>query len=169
MNKTIVLAFLVLLPIPAWSVEFLNEISIAYGTSSIGYDQTDDNKISLGYNDLSIYHSDEAKIGFEYEFELSVGDLSSAVFLEHSDADENTFGVSLYREFGQISLEPEVTWNIDTSEHTFEFGAGYTWEISDTFSVTPNVIIPFDDSWDRDEIVAGISVSIQFGPDAESE
>ncbi|HJP09538.1 MAG TPA: hypothetical protein QGF27_05915 [Arenicellales bacterium] len=173
MKRIIVSAFLLLLPISASSVDFLNDISVTYGAFSIGYAQEDvakgHDEISLGYNEWSVFHSNEAKIGIEYEFELPAGDLSAAVFLEHSDADENTMGASLSREFAQISLQPEVTWNIDTSEHTFEFGAGYTWEMSDTFSVTPNITIPFDNDWDRDEMIAGLSVSIKLGPDSGSK
>jgi len=41
--------------------------------------------------------------------------------------------------------------------------AGYTWKVSDTFSVRPNVTLPIDDDWKRGDIVAGVSITINFG------
>ena len=41
--------------------------------------------------------------------------------------------------------------------------AGYTWAVTDTFSVRPNVTVPFDDDFTRGDLTAGVSISLSFG------
>ena len=48
-----------------------------------------------------------------------------------------------------------------------ETGVGYTWQVSDGFSLTPNLTVPFDSDWDRGTVVAGISLNISFGSSSE--
>ena len=44
-----------------------------------------------------------------------------------------------------------------------DVAAGYTWAVSDSFSVRPNITIPFDDGFSRGDLTAGVSINLSFG------
>ena len=45
--------------------------------------------------------------------------------------------------------------------------AGYTWSVTDNFSVRPNLTIPFDEDFGRGDLTAGLSISLSFGGTTE--
>ena len=59
-----------------------------------------------------------------------------------------------------------MTSNWDVDDLTYEgmdVTAGYTWNVTDTFSVRPNLTVPFDEDFGRGELTAGVSISLSFG------
>ena len=72
--------------------------------------------------------------------------------------------------YGLFGLDTYYSVNFDVDELEFagsETGVGYTWQVSDGFSLTPNLTVPFDSDWDRGTVVAGISLNISFGSSSE--
>lgn len=61
------------------------------------------------------------------------------------------------------TLSSKFMLDIDDLDYTgSEFGFGYDWKWSNTITVSPYVEIPYDDDWDRQEVVGGIGFSISL-------
>ena len=79
-----------------------------------------------------------------------------------NDAD---FGAEIGTGYEVFGVEGSVTSNWDVDDFSYEgmdVAAGYTWAVTDTFSVRPNVTLPFDSEFGRGEITAGVSISLSF-------
>ena len=65
-----------------------------------------------------------------------------------------------------FGLDGSATTNWDLDDFAYDgldVGAGYTLKLSDSFSIRPNVTIPFDDDFNRGDLTAGVSISLSFG------
>jgi hypothetical protein len=173
----------------ALDVDFVSDVSIASHGVTIGLDQ-DGDKFSVGAGGLTVSSSDTSQIGVKYgttimgitgsasydytsDDEHALGfDTSVALLGVNVDAgmdwniDDASFSGSLGSGFKAFGLDGSATTNWDLDDFGYEgldVDAGYTWAVTDSFSVRPNVSIPFDEDFGRGDLTAGISISLSFG------
>ena len=173
----------------ALDVDFVSDVSVASHGVTIGLDQ-DGNAFSVGAGGLTVSTSDTSQIGIEYGSTLW-GVTGSASY-DYTSDDEHLLGFDTSTSLLGVNLDAGVDWNIDDASFAGTVGtgysmfgldgsattnwdlddfkyegldvdAGYTWAVTDSFSVRPNVTIPFDEDFGRGDLVAGISVSLSFG------
>ena len=173
----------------ALDVDFVSDLTIASQGVTIGLDQ-DGDELSVSAGGLTLSTSDTTQLGLEYGMTFS-GITGSASYDYTSDdehelgldtsinlvgvsvdagldwnIDDSTFDASLGTGYSAFGLDGSVTsyWSLDDFGYTsMDIDAGYTLQLTDNFSVRPNVTVPFDDDFARGDIVAGFSVNITFG------
>ena len=194
--KKLLVALLCMAPLSAmaFSTSWEHDLAISSGGTSVTFDQ-DGSEFAASHNGLSISTSDTVDIGISYSTSL-LGALSGTVSLDHHADDDNVVGLETSFSQWGASITPSLDWNVndtdfdttvkvgyglfgldtyysvnfDVDELEFsgsEPGVGYTWQVSDGFSLTPNLTVPFDSDWDRGTVVAGISLNISFGSSSE--
>jgi hypothetical protein len=80
--------------------------------------------------------------------------------------NDTDFDAKLGTGYALLGVDGSVTskWDVDDfSYEGMDVTAGYTWNVTDTFSVRPNVTVPFDDDFTRGDLTAGVSISLSFG------
>ena len=190
--KKFLMALLLMAPVSAYalSVGVEHDVSIEAGGATIGYDQ-DGSKFSVGTQGITFSNSDTVDFGVEYSTSL-LGDLEGSVSYDYTTDSDHVLGLGTSVEYFGVGLDADFGWNVSDSEVTGEIGtgysllgvdgsltsnwdiddfsyegldidAGYTWAITDTFSVRPNVTVPFDEDFTRGDLTAGISISLSFG------
>ena len=190
--KKFLMALLLMAPVSAYalSVGVEHDVSIDAGGATIGYDQ-DGSEFSIGTGGISFSNSSTVDFGVEYSTSL-LGNLESSVSYDYTTDSDHVLGLGTSVEYFGVGLDADFGWNVSNSEVTGEIGtgysllgvdgsltsnwdiddfsyegldidAGYTWAITDTFSVRPNVTVPFDDDFTRGDLTAGISISLSFG------
>lgn len=194
--KKLLVALLCMAPLSAmaFTTSWEHDLAISSGGTSVTFDQ-DGSEFAASHNGLSISTSDTVDIGISYSTSL-LGALSGTVSLDHHADDDNVVGLETSFSQWGASITPSLDWNVndtdfdstvkvgyglfgldtyysvnfDVDELEFsgsETGVGYTWQVSDGFSLTPNLTVPFDSDWDRGTVVAGISLNISFGSSSE--
>ncbi len=194
--KKLLVALLCMAPLSAmaFSTSWEHDLAISSGGTSVTFDQ-DGSEFAASHNGLSISTSDTVDIGISYSTSL-LGALSGTVSLDHHADDDNVVGLETSFSQWGASITPSLDWNVndtdfdstvkvgyglfgldtyysvnfDVDELEFagsETGVGYTCQVSDGFSLTPNLTVPFDSDWDRGTVVAGISLNISFGSSSE--
>lgn len=195
MKKTLV-ALLCLAPLSAMAVStsWEHDVTVGTGNTLVTFDQ-DGSEFAASHNGLSISTSDTVDIGISYSTTL-LGALNATVGLDHRADDDNIIGVETSFSQWGATITPSLDWNVndtdfdstvkvgygilgldtyysldfDVDETEFsgsEAGVGYTWKVSDGFSLTPNLSVPYDSDWDRGTLTAGISLNISFGSSSE--
>ena len=173
----------------ALDVDFISDVTIASHGVTIGMDQ-DGDKFSVGAAGLTVATSDTSQIGIEYGSTLW-GVTGSASY-DYTSDDEHLLGFDTSANLWGVDLDAGVDWNIDDASFAGTIGtgynmfgldgsattnwdiddfaydgldveAGYTWAVTDSFSVRPNVSIPFDEDFARGDLTAGVSISLSFG------
>ena len=173
----------------ALDVDFVNDVSIASHGVTIGLDQ-DGDEFSVGAGGLTVSTSDTSQIGVGYA--STVWGVPGSASYSYTSDDEHELGFDTSTSLLGVNLDAGVDWNIDDASFAGTVGtgysmfgldgsattnwdlddfayegldvdAGYTWAVTDSFSVRPNVSIPFDEDFGRGDLVAGISVSLSFG------
>ena len=173
----------------ALDVDFVSDVSIASHGVTIGLDQ-DGDEFSVGAGGLTVSTSDTSQIGVEYA--STVWGVTGSASYDYTSDDEHLLGFDTSTSLLGVNLDAGVDWNIDDASFAGTVGtgysmfgldgsattnwdlddfkydgldvdAGYTWVVTDSFSVRPNVTIPFDEDFGRGDLVAGISVSLSFG------
>ena len=173
----------------ALDVDFVNDVSIASHGVTIGLDQ-DGDEFSVGAGGLTVSTSDTSQIGVEYA--STVWGVTGSASYSYTSDDEHELGFDTSTSVLGIDLDAGIDWNIDDASFAGTVGtgysmfgldgsattnwdlddfayegldvdAGYTWAVTDSFSVRPNVSIPFDDDFERGDLTAGISISLSFG------
>ena len=173
----------------ALDVDFVSDVTIASQGVSIGLDQ-DGDKFSVGAGGLTVSTSKTSQIGVEYASTLW-GVTGSASYSYTSD-DEHELGFDTSTSLLGIDLDAGIDWNIDDASFAGTVGtgysmfgldgsattnwdlddfayegmdvtAGYTWNVTDSFSVRPNLTVPFDEDFGRGDLTAGLSISLSFG------
>ena len=194
--KKLLVALLCMAPLSAmaFTTSWEHDLAISSGGTSVTFDQ-DGSEFAASHNGLSISTSDTVDIGISYSTSL-LGALSGTVSLDHHADDDNVVGLETSFSQWGASITPSLDWNVndtdfdstvkvgyglfgldtyysvnfDVDELEFagsETGVGQTWKVSDGFSLTPNLTVPFDSDWDRGTVVAGISLNISFGSSSE--
>jgi len=173
----------------ALDVDFVNDVSIASHGVTIGLDQ-DGDEFSVGAGGLTVSTSNTSQIGVEYA--STVWGVTGSASYSYTSDDEHELGFDTSTSLLGIDLDAGIDWNIDDASFAGTVGtgysmfgldgsattnwdlddfayegldvdAGYTWAVTDSFSVRPNVSIPFDDDFERGDLTAGISISLSFG------
>jgi len=190
--KKFLTALLFMLPISVYAldVDFVSDVSIASHGVTIGLDQ-DGDKFSVGAAGLTVSTSDTSQIGIEYG--STILGVTGSVSYDYTVNDEHLLGFDTSTSLLGVELDAGVDWNIDDTSFAGTVGTGYsvfdldgkvttnwdlddfayegldldvgyTWGVTDNFSVRPNVTIPFDDDFNRGDLIAGVSVNLSFGP-----
>jgi len=173
----------------ALDVDFVSDVTVASHGVVIGMDQ-DNDEFSVGAGGLTVSTSKISQIGVEYASTLW-GVTGSASY-DYTSDDEHLLGFDTSANFWGVDLDAGVDWNIDDASFAGTIGtgynmfgldgsattnwdiddfaydgldveAGYTWAVTDSFSVRPNVSIPFDEDFARGDLTAGVSISLSFG------
>ena len=187
--KKYLIAVLCLFPISVFALTPVSDVTVTSGNSSIAFDQNGD-ALTIGHDGLSFSTSNTVDFGIGYE--ANFGLFSGGLSYDYTTDEESVVGVSTtLSQFG-ANLDAELSWNINDSNISAEIGtgysvagidgtvtsnwdidhfsyegldidAGYTWNVSDNFSVRPNVTLPIDSDWARGDLVAGVSIKVTFG------
>ena len=173
----------------ALDVNFVSDVSIASHGVTIGLDQ-DGDEFSVGAGGLTVSTSDTSQIGIEYG--STVWGVTGSASYDYTSDDEHLLGFDTSTSLLGVNLDAGVDWNIDDASFAGTVGtgysmfgldgsattnwdlddfayegldvdAGYTWAVTDSFSVRPNLTIPFDDGFSRGDLTAGVSISLSFG------
>ena len=191
MKKTLV-ALLCMAPLSAmaFTTDWSHDLTVGTGDTSVSFDQSG-NEFSASHNGLGISTSDTVDIGVSYTTTL-LGALDATVGLDHQADDDNIIGVETSFSQWGTTITPSLDWNVndtdfdstvkvgygilgmdsyysvdfDVDETEFtgsEAGVGYNWRLSNGFTLTPNLSVPFDSDWERGTVTAGVSLSISFG------
>ena len=173
----------------ALDVDFVSDVTIASQGVSIGLDQ-DGDEFSVGAGGLTVSTSNTSQIGVEYA--STVWGVTGSASYSYTSDDEHELGFDTSTSLLGVDLDAGIDWNIDDASFDGTVGtgysmfgldgsattnwdlddfayegmdvtAGYTWSVTDNFSVRPNVTIPFDDGFSRGDLTAGVSISLSFG------
>ena len=186
------MTLLLMLPVSAYalSVGTQHDVTINAGGATIGVSQ-DGNEVSVGASGLTFSTSDTVDFGVDWSMDL-IGGLSGGVSYDYTNESDHVLGVDTTIGYWGANLDTTFAWNINDSDFDATLGtgynlfgldgsvtsnwdiddfsyegmdvaAGYTWAVTDTFSVRPNVTLPFDSEFGRGEITAGVSISLSFG------
>ena len=174
----------------AFSVGVVNDVTATGNGASLSFDQND-NKVTVGAAGLSFSTSDNVRLGIAYDTDFVLG-LSGGTSVKYTTDNDFVLGVKTGFEYWGVNLDTEISWNVNDTEFDAKVGtgytlfgldgkvtsnwdvdkfsyegmdidAGYTWAVTDTFSVRPNVTVPFDDGFSRGDLTAGVSINLSFG------
>jgi len=190
--KKLLMALMLMLPVSAYAlnVNVENDVNVSVGGATFGVDQGG-NKVSVGVSGLTFSTSDTVDFGVAYSTSL-LGGLSGGLSYDYTKESDHVVGVDTSFEYVGINLDANFDWNITDTDFDAKLGtgytllgvdgsvtskwdvddfsyegmdvtAGYTWNVTDTFSVRPNVTVPFDDDFTRGDLTAGVSISLSFG------
>ena len=173
----------------ALDVDFVNDVTIASHGVTIGLDQ-DGDEFSVGAGGLTVSTSDTSQIGVEYA--STVWGVTGSASYSYTSDDEHALGFDTSTTLLGVDLDAGIDWNIDDASFAGTVGtgysmfgldgsattnwdlddfayegmdvtAGYTWNVTDSFSVRPNLTVPFDEDFGRGDLTAGVSISLSFG------
>ena len=177
----------------AFSVGVVNDVTATGNGASLSFDQND-NKVTVGAAGLSFSTSDDVRLGIAYDTDFVLG-LSGGTSVKYTTDDDFVLGVKTGFEYWGANLDTEITWNVNDTEFDAKVGtgytlfgldgkvtskwdvddfsyvgmdvnAGYTWTVTENFSVRPNVTLPLDSSFGRGDISAGVSIVVSFDASA---
>ena len=173
----------------ALDVDFVSDLSIASHGVTIGLDQ-DGDELSVGAGGLTVSTSDSSQIGIEYA--STIWGVTGSASYSYTSDDEHALGFDTSTTLLGVGLDAGIDWNIDDASFAGTVGtgysmfgldgsattnwdlddfafdgldveAGYTLKLSDSFSIRPNVTVPFDEDFGRGDLTAGLSISLSFG------
>jgi len=190
--KKFLMALMLMLPVSAYAldVDVVNDVNVSVGNATFGVDQ-DGNKVSVGASGLTFSTSDTVDFGVAYSTSL-LGGLEAGLSYDYTNESDHVVGVDTSFKYLGINLDADFDWNINDTDFDAKLGtgytllgvdgsvtskwdvddfsyegmdvtAGYTWAVTDTFSVRPNMTVPFDDGFSRGDLTAGVSISLSFG------
>jgi len=190
--KKFLMTLLLMLPVSAYalSVGVEHDVNVSAGGATIGVSQ-DGNKITVGTGGLTFSNSDTVDFGVAYSTSL-LGGLSGGVSYDYTNESEHVVGVDTSVALLGINFDTGFDWNINDTDFDAAIGTGYnifgldgsltsnwdvddfayegmdvtggyTWNVTDSFSVRPNLTVPFDEDFGRGELTAGVSISLSFG------
>ena len=188
--KKFLIALMLMIPVSVYglSVGVENDVTIGSNGSFV---TVDGNAVTVGTGGISFSNSDTVRIGVDFDTSL-IGGLSGGVSYDYTTGNDHVLGVGTTIEYWGANLDTTFAWNVndtdfdatvgtgynlfgldgnvtsnwdidDFSYEGMDVAAGYTWAVSDSFSVRPNITIPFDDGFSRGDLTAGVSISLSFG------
>ena len=190
MKKFLMLLTLMLpMSVYAFSIGVQNDVTATGNGASLSFNQ-EDNEFTVGASGLSFSTSDDVRLGVGFNTDFAFG-LSGGTSVEYTTDDDFVLGVQTGFEYWGANLDTEILWNINDTEFDAKVGtgytlfgldgkvtsnwdiddfsyegmdvnAGYTWNVSDSFSVRPNLSVPFDDGFSRGDVTAGVSIRVSF-------
>ena len=189
--KKFLMALLLMIPMSAYAldVDFVSDVTVASHGVVIGMDQ-DGDEFSVGAAGLTVSTSDTSQLGIEYA--STIWGVTGSASYDYTSDDEHLLGFDTSTSLLGVDLDAGVDWNIDDASFAGTIGtgysmfgldgsattnwdlddfayegmdvsAGYTWAVTDSFSVRPNLTIPFDEDFGRGDLTAGLSISLSFG------
>ena len=190
--KKFLMAFMLMIPMSTYalSVGVEHDVNVSAGGATIGVSQ-DGNKITVGTGGLTFSNSDTVDFGVAYSTSL-LGGLEAGLSYDYTNESDHVVGVDTTVEYWGLGFDAGFDWNINDTDFDATIGtgynifgldgsltsnwdvddfayegmdvtAGYTWNVTDSFSVRPNLTVPFDDDFTRGELTAGVSISLSFG------
>ena len=190
--KKFLMTLLLMLPVSAYalSVGVEHDVNVSAGGATIGVSQ-DGNEITVGTGGLTFSNSDTVDFGVAYSTSL-LGGLEAGLSYDYTSESDHVVGVDTSVALLGINFDTAFDWNINDADFGAEIGtgyevfgvdgsvtsnwdvddfsyegmdvtAGYTWNVTDSFSVRPNLTVPFDEDFGRGELTAGVSISLSFG------
>ena len=190
--KKFLMTLLLMLPVSAYalSVGVEHDVNVSAGGATIGVSQ-DGNKITVGTGGLTFSNSDTVDFGVAYSTSL-LGGLEGGISYDYTNESDHVLGVDTTIEYWGLGFDAGFDWNINDTDFDATIGtgynifgldgsvtsnwdvddltyegmdvtAGYTWNVTDSFSVRPNLTVPFDDGFSRGDLTAGVSISLSFG------
>ena len=190
--KKFLVTLLLMLPISAYalSVGVEHDVNVSAGGATIGVSQ-DGNEITVGTGGLTFSNSDTVDFGVAYSTSL-LGGLEAGLSYDYTNESDHVVGVDTSVALLGINFDTGFDWNIndtnvdatigtgynifgldgsltsnwDVDDFAYEgmdVTGGYTWNVTDSFSVRPNLTVPFDEDFGRGELTAGVSISLSFG------
>ena len=191
--KKFLIALMLMVPMSTYalSVGVENDVTIGSNGSFI---TVDGNAVTVGTGGISFSNSDTVRIGIDYDTSL-IGGLSGGVSYDYTTGNDHVLGVGTSIEYWGANLDTTFEWNINDTDFDATVGtgynlfgldgsvttnwdiddfayegldvaAGYTWAVTDSFSVRPNVTLPLDSGFSRGDLTAGVSILIDFGTSA---
>ena len=190
------LMLMVPMSVYALSVGVVNDVNVSVGSATFGVDQ-DGNKVSVGASGLTFSTSDTVDFGVAYSTSL-LGGLEAGLSYDYTNESDHVVGVDTSFVYLGVNLDADFDWNINDTDFDAKLGtgytllgvdgsvtskwdvddfsyegmdvtAGYTWNVTDSFSVRPNLTVPFDDDFTRGDLTAGVSISLSFGGNSSTE
>ena len=190
--KKFLMAFMLMIPVSAYalSVGVEHDVNVSAGGATIGVSQ-DGNEITVGTGGLTFSNSDTVDFGVAYSTSL-LGGLEGGISYDYTNESDHVVGIDTTVEYWGLGFDAGFDWNINDTDFGASIGtgynifgldgsvtsnwdvddfsyegmdvtAGYTWAVTDTFSVRPNLTVPFDDGFSRGDLTAGVSISLSFG------
>ena len=173
----------------ALDVDFVSDVTVASHGVVIGMDQ-DGDEFSVGAAGLTVSTSDTSQLGIEYA--STIWGVTGSASYSYTSDDEHTLGFDTSTSLLGVDLDAGIDWNIDDASFAGTIGtgysmfgldgsattnwdlddfayegmdvtAGYTWAVTDSFSVRPNVTLPLDSGFSRGDLTAGVSINLSFG------
>ena len=191
--KKFLIPLLCLFPMSVFALDFVNDVSVSSEGVGISYDQDGNElRISYDGLSLYNADEIQVGLEYAISLPAWSSGFDVAATYEFTDVEDNVVGLSAGLDWSDIKLDTSLEWNINTSDFDAKVGtgydlfgldgsvtskwdvddfsyegmdidAGYTWNVSDTFSVRPSLTIPVDSDWGRGDLVAGVSISLSFG------
>ena len=189
--KKFLMALLLMIPMSTYAldVDFVSDVTVASHGVVIGMDQ-DGDEFSVGAAGLTVSTSDTSQLGIEYA--STIWGVTGSASYSYTSDDEHALGFDTSTSLLGVNLDAGIDWNIDDASFAGTVGtgysmfgldgsattnwdlddfayegmdvtAGYTWNVTDSFSVRPNLTIPFDEDFGRGDLTAGLSISLSFG------
>ena len=189
--KKFLIALMLMIPMSAYAldVDFVSDVTVASHGVVIGMDQ-DGDEFSVGAAGLTVSTSDTSQLGIEYA--STIWGVTGSASYSYTSDDEHALGFDTSTSLLGVNLDAGIDWNIDDASFAGTVGtgysmfgldgsattnwdlddfayegmdvtAGYTWNVTDSFSVRPNLPVPFDDDFTRGNLTAGVSISLSFG------
>jgi len=190
--KKFLMAFMLMIPMSTYalSVGVEHDVNVSAGGATIGVSQ-DGNEITVGTGGLTFSNSDTVDFGVAYSTSL-LGGLEGCISYDYTNESDHVLGVDTTIEYWGLGFDAGFDWNIydtdfdatigtgynifgldgsltsnwDVDDFAYEgmdVTAGYTWNVTDSFSVRPNLTVPFDEDFGRGDLTAGVSISLSFG------
>ena len=188
--KKFLIALMLMIPVSVYgfSVDVGNDVTIGSNGSFV---TVDGSAVTVGTGGISFSNSDTVRIGVDFDTSL-IGGLSGGVSYDYTTGNDHVLGVGTSIEYWGANLDTTFAWNVndtdfdatvgtgynlfgldgsvtskwdidDFSYEGLDVAAGYTWNVTDSFSVRPNVTMPLDSGFSRGDLSAGVSINLSFG------
>ena len=188
--KKFLMALLLMVPMSTYAVSVGVENDVTIGSNG-SFVTVDGNAVTVGTGGISFTNSDTVRIGVDYSTSL-IGGLTGGVSYDYTTGNDLVLGVDTSIEYWGANLDTTFAWNVNDTDFDATIGtgynlfgldgsvttnwdiddfayegldvaAGYTWAVTDSFSVRPNVTLPLDSGFSRGDLTAGVSINLSFG------
>ena len=191
--KKFLIALMLMVPMSTYALSVGVENDVTIGSNG-SFVTVDGNAVTVGTGGISFTNSDTVRIGVDYSTSL-IGGLTGGVSYDYTTGNDHVLGVDTSIEYWGANLDTTFAWNVNDTDFDATIGtgynlfgldgsvttnwdiddfayegldvaAGYTWAVTDSFSVRPNVTLPLDSGFSRGDLTAGVSILIDFGTSA---
>ena len=188
--KKFLMTLLLMVPMSTYALSVGVENDVTIGSNG-SFLTVDGNKVTVGTGGISFTNSDTVRIGVDHATSL-IGGLSGDLSYDYTSGNDHVLGVGTSIEYWGANLDTTFAWNVNDTDFDATLGtgynlfgldgsvttnwdvddfayegldvaAGYTWNVTDSFSVRPNVTLPLDSGFSRGDLTAGVSINLSFG------